>query len=170
MTVTERDGVRTFEASTESSGTVWTRPQGGSGFPLLALPQTIVTIASGYRVRFRNVLVSNAGPAQWVRYGYASTKRLSGSGDYRAEAHATLIKGDSYGNEPAFSAYTRPCAGISRVNREAKTCSSPSFVTSPGEKWLVISGHSYDHGNDSPGDPEEVIAGELDRVWTASRR
>ena len=63
-------------------------------------------------------------------------------------------------------AFTKPCAGIVKVNGTAKTCSSPGFATSPGEQWLVISGHYYDDGND--GELEKVIAGELDWVWTAS--
>ena len=58
-----------------------------------------------------------------------------------------------------------PCAGVSRVNGEARTCTSPGFATEPGEEWLVISGHSYDHGND--GSVEEAITGQLDWVWTA---
>jgi hypothetical protein len=41
----------------------------------------------------------------------------------------------------------------------------PWFHTSPGEEWLVVSGHTWDNGND--GYYENVIAGELDWVWTA---
>ena len=95
----------------------------------------------------------------------SGTQRVSGSGPYRAEAHATLIKGDSYEDEQVFSGHTHSCATVNVVNRTARTCASPKFRTSPGDKWFAISGHSYDRGND--GSVEESIAGELDFVWTA---
>lgn len=156
VTVTEVDGVRFFEASESVSA------QSGEGSPL-AMSST--SSGSGYRVHFKNVLSSNAGAAQWVRHYYAQTRRLSGSGSYEAEAHAVLIEGDSYEDEQVFSVYTHSCAGVVKVNATAKTCASPRFSTSPGEKWFAISGQYYDHGND--GSVERVIAGELDYVWTA---
>lgn len=163
--VVERDGVRQFTASTS----VASRPPGGFGNSLPFMPQSILAIGNGYRVRFANSISANAGPARWVRYDYAKTERLSGSGNYRAEAHATLIQGDRYEDQQVFNYSTgHSCAGVARVNRTAKTCSSPSFRTSPGEKWFVISGHSFDHGND--GSVEKQIIGELDWVWTASSR
>ena len=161
----ERNGVRYYTASTSaSSGRA--SPLGSLSF--MAAPQSIIAIGSGYTVRFTNQISANAGAARWVRYNYAETRRLSGSGDYRAEAHATLIKGNSYENDPVFDAFDPRCAGISRVNRTARTCSSARFATSPGEEWFVISGHSYDHGND--GIVNKRIAGGMDYVWTASRR
>ena len=155
--VTEADGARYFEAS-ES---VATRPQRGS-----STTRSIYTsYGSGYTVEFKNVISANVGRAEWVRYYYARTKRLSGSGPYWAEAHAVLIEGDAYEDEQVFSVYTHSCAGVSRVNATAKTCASPHFDTSPGDKWYVISGHIWDNGND--GIFENYIAGALDWVWTA---
>lgn len=160
----ERDGVRYFTASTSERG----RP---SAFRSSAAPGLILASGgSGWRAEAKNQISANRGAARWVRYDYAQTRRLSGWGDYLAEAHATLIRGSSYEGEQVFSAYERSCAGIIRVNRTARTCSSPRFDTSPGEKWFVISGHTFDHGNDSPSNPEWRVAGELDWVWTASRR
>lgn len=78
-----------------------------------------------------------------------------------------LIRGSSYEGEQVFSAFKKRCAGIVEVNATVRTCSSPAFVTSPGEEWFVISGHYYDHGNDG-GEPEETIDHQLDWVWTAS--
>ena len=136
----------------------------GSGSGLTR--QSTTAAGAGYRVRFRNVISSNAGAAEWVQYTYASTKRVSGSGTYAAHAHATLIEGDSYEGEQVFSAFTDSCATKTKVNGEAKTCRSTQFDTEPGEEWLVISGHYYDQDNDD--DIEEWITGELDWVWTAS--
>ena len=94
------------------------------------------------------MISSNTGAAGWARDNYASTKRLSGSGSYEAEAHATLIEGDSYEGEQVFSGFSPPCATRTKVNRKAKTCRSPRFDTEPGEERFAISGHSYNHGND----------------------
>ena len=155
--VTEVDGERHFEAS-ES---VTARPLGAFSTPRYS----ITSSGSGYTVEFKNVISANVGRAEWVRYYYAHTKRLLGSGPYRAEAHATLIEGAEYEDEQVFSGYTHSCATVVQVNGTAKTCASPHFDTSPGEEWRVISGHSYDQGND--GTVEHVIAGALDWVWTA---
>lgn len=159
----ERNGVRYFTASSTSASSGRASPLGS-----LVAPQTILASGGGYRVRFKNQISANAGAARWVRYNYAETRRLSGLGDYRAEAHAALIRGDSYEDQRVFDAFDPRCAGISRVNRTARTCGSSRFRTSPGEKWFVISGHTYDHGND--GKVNKRIAGEMDYVWTASRR
>ncbi len=121
---------------------------------------------SGWVVRFENSISSNVGAADWVKYDYAYTKRLSGAGDYLAHAHATLIEGDSYEGEQVFSAFTDSCATKTKVNGQAKTCRSSKYDTEPGEEWLVVSDHTYDDGND--GDNDASIAGELDWVWTAS--
>lgn len=120
----------------------------------------------GWTVQFKNVISANAGPAEWVRYLYAHTKRLAGAGAYKTNAHATLIEGDSYEDEQVFSVFTHGCAGKTIVNGTAKTCQSPQFSTSPGEKWFVISGHWYDHGNN--GSQDATCPGCIDWVWTAS--
>lgn len=157
--VTEVDGVRLFEASMS----VTTQPREES-----LMARSFTSSGSRREVYFNNVLSANVGRARWVRHYFAITQRVSGSGPYRAEAHATLIEGDSYEDEQVFSAYTHSCATVNVVNRTAKTCASPKFSTSPGEKWFAISGHSYDRGND--GTVEKRIAGELDFVWTAPSR
>lgn len=154
--VTEVDGVRFFEASMSVTA------QPGEGSPMA---RSSTSSRSAREVYFNNVLSANVGRAKWVRHYYAITQRVSGSGPYRAEAHATLIKGDSYEDEQVFSGHTHSCATVNVVNRTAKTCASPKFRTSPGKKWFAISGHSYDRGND--GTVEQSIAGELDFVWTA---
>ena len=151
--------MRLFEASTSMTA------QPGKGSPL-ALSYT--SSGSGYRVHYNNVLSANVGRAKWVRHYYAITRRVSGSGPYAAEAHAVLIEGDSYEDGQVFSVYTHSCAGVVKVNATARTCASPKFRTSPGDKWFAISGHYYDHGNN--GSIEERIAGELDFVWTAPSR
>lgn len=154
--VTEVDDVRLFIASESVSA------EPGEGSPL-ALGST--SSGSGYKVRFENALSANRGAAKWVRHYHAFTKRLSGSGPYEAEAHAVLIEGDSYEDEQVFSGYTDSCAAVVEVNATAKTCASSKFSTSPGEKWLAISGQYYDHGND--GSLDETVYGRLDFVWTA---
>ena len=154
--VTERNGVRHFKSSTTE------RLESNSSYSRQASTEN----GSGWVVRFENSISSNVGPAEWVRYDYAYTRRLSGSGDYKAHAHAALIEGDSYEGEQVFSAFTHSCATKTKVNRQAKTCRSPNYDTEPGDEWLVISGHTYDDGND--GEIEASIAGELDWVWTAS--
>ena len=157
--VTEIDDTRLFEASMSVTA------QPGEGSPPAP---SYASSSSAREVYFNNVLSANVGRAKWVRHYYAITQRVSGSGPYRAEAHATLIEGDSYGDEQVFSGYTHSCATVNVVNRTARTCASPKFSTSPGDKWFAISGHSYDRGND--GIVEKRVAGELDFVWTAPSR
>lgn len=133
-------------------------------------PQTTVTTdpSGRWRVKFENKISYVRGRRGWVRYDHASTRRLSGSGTYRANAHATLIRGSSYSGEYAFASHMQRCAGVTVVNRTARTCSSPRFSTSPGQQWYVISGHFYDHGNNGSIDAE--VTGGMDYVWTAPRR
>lgn len=154
--VTEVDGVRFFEASK----LVTSQPEEGSPLAL-----SVTSGNSEFQVRYDNVIQANSGAAKWVRHYYAITHRLTGSGPYKAEAHAVLIEGDSYEDEQVFSGFTSSCAAVVRVNNRAITCISPKFSTSPGDKWFAISGHYYDHGND--GSIDDRIAGELDFVWTA---
>ena len=83
--VTKIDDVRYYEASrsvTVQPDVVFYTP-----------PDGITATGREYEVHFTNVISANDGRAKWVRYYYAHTKRLSGSGPYRAEAHATLIDG-----------------------------------------------------------------------------
>lgn len=139
-----------------------------NGLPF-APQSTVTTGPSGrWRVKFENRISFQRGRRGWVRYDHAETRRLSGSGTYRANAHATLIRGSSYSGEYAFASHRQRCAGITTVNRTARTCSSQRFSTSPGQRWYVISGHFYDHGND--GSIEADITGEMDYIWTAPRR
>lgn len=154
--VTEADGVRYFGATKS----VTDQPKEGSSLAL-----SHASGSSTREVYFNNVLSANAGRAKWVRHYFAITQRVSGSGPYRAEAHATLIEGDSYEGKQVFSGYTHSCATVNVVNRTAKTCASPKFKTSPGDEWFAISGHSYDRGND--GIVDKSITGQLDFVWTA---
>lgn len=155
--VIEVDGVRHYE----STASVSVQPGNGSSREQLSSTAN----DAGYDVEFTNVLSANDGPAERVRFYYAHTKRLSGSGPYWAEAHAVLIEGAAYDGNQVFNYKTDSCAAVSAVNAMARTCGSPWFDTSPGDQWLVISGHSYDDGND--GSVEIVIAGERDWVWTA---
>ncbi len=106
--VTEADGVRYFGATKS----VTAQPKEGSSLAL-----SHASGSSTREVYFNNVLSANAGRAKWVRHYFAITQRVSGSGPYRAEAHATLIDGDSYEGKQVFSGYTHSCATVNVVNR-----------------------------------------------------
>lgn len=152
--------------------TIVTSTYGSNGTPFA--PQSTVTTGPGgvWRVRYKNQISHNRGRARWIRYDYAETRRLSGSGDYRVNAHAMLVIGNQRYGEYAFATLGSqpkyPCAGETAVNRTARTCSSPAFATSPGQQWYVISGHFFDADND--GMVDDDVDGEMDYVWTAPRR
>lgn len=85
-----------------------------------------------------------------VYHCFARTRRLSGSGDYEAEAHAALIKGTAQGveyeDEIVFSQFTDTCAEVVKTNQTAETCQSPLFFTGIPQWWYVVSGHYFDLG------------------------
>lgn len=115
----------------------------------------------GWRVRYAQSVVY---ATTYMGHNYAKTERLEGGGGYGTHAHATLIKGHDYGGQQVFSSFTHSCASRTETNVTAQTCRSPNQASSSGSKWLLVSGHWYDHGND--GTKDGSCSGCIDWKWT----
>lgn len=92
----------------------------------------------GQRVRWRN-------NSSEVRYDQGVTVRKEGAGAYKAHVHGTFIKGHAYDGDQVWSSFTNPCASVT-ANHDVGTCASAYQKTSRGGRWLLVSGHWYDHG------------------------
>lgn len=116
-------------------------------------------------VEWSNAVAYTISPRQISHY-FAKTSRLAGSGDYKAETHATLINGTQYDGPIWFSRDTYPCAQSIVVNGAAQSCQSPFFDASgtAGRNWRVVSGHSFDVGNNGTWDAN--CSGCIDWVFT----
>lgn len=101
---------------------------------------------------------------KYVQHMFAKTARTAGAGNYAAEAHANLIKGNNYGGQQVFSSFTTNCAGTTVINGKAQTCASSWFRTLAGAKWFLISGHSLDIGIN--GSKDSTCDGCMDFVYT----
>lgn len=122
------------------------------------------TIGS-WTIRYANgVGFGTGGGNKYFRHEFAKTEKLAGSGSYQSEAHASLIRGSSYGGENVFNMFTHPCAQSIVNNGTAQTCTSPWQLSSAGQQWLIISGHYFDIGID--GTQDDTCPGCIDWVYT----
>lgn len=99
-----------------------------------------------------------------VQHYYGRTRKLTGTGTYKAEVHSTLLNGGTYGSPSVFDYLQYPCAKQEKVNATAQSCPSPWFVTTTGRKWFIITGHYFDIGAD--GLRDGTCDGGIDWVYT----
>lgn len=104
------------------------------------------------------------GANKYVQHLLARTRKIAGIGPYQAEAHATLIKGNSYSVPPVFDQFIYPCAFQVVNDNTAQTCPSPWQPSTTGQQWFIISGHSFDIGGD--GIKDTFCPGCIDFVFT----
>lgn len=99
-----------------------------------------------------------------IRHYFGRTRKLTGTGTYRAEVHSTLLNGGTYGSPSVFDYLGTPCAKSELLNATAQACSSPWFGTTKGRKWFIITGHYFDIG--ANGSREGDCPGCIDWVYT----
>lgn len=125
------------------------------------LPNGLVTVG-GHTVEYASA-VGHQG-SSYVWHAYARTTKISGSGSYRAHAHAALNEGNSsgvsYSDPTVFGNPPTACATDERTNATAQTCESPHFSTYSGQWWYFISSHRYDVG--ANGTWDDICAGCFD--------
>ncbi len=78
-----------------------------------------------------------------IKYWYAYSKRLSGTGSHKLEVHGALVE-DIFGS--ADTRYSFDSAYS--VNEFVQSGTTDNWHNLNNHTWLVASGHSYDHGND----------------------
>lgn len=122
--------------------------------------------SGGTTAEWSNGVAYYLSPRQISHY-FAKTARIAGSGSYKAETHATLINGTQYDGPIWFSQSTYSCAQSIVVNGTAQSCQSPFFNAPsglPGKNWRIVSGHSFDMGNNGSWDMN--CSGCIDWVFT----